>query len=156
MNDEFHTVRGYQLIRQNRMLLTSAMEDYLEMIFRNTEDGGYLRLNELAEKLNVKAPSATKMVQKMGQIGLIKYKKYSIIELSTLGKQMGEYLLHRHRVIELFLSTIGIHENVLVETEMIEHYISANTLEHMEILCKFLSLNQDIQQRFEDFRLHET
>jgi len=34
-NSEFHTVRGYQLIEQEKKLLTSAMEDYLEMIFRN-------------------------------------------------------------------------------------------------------------------------
>jgi len=33
-NSEFHTVRGYQLIEQEKKLLTSAMEDYLEMIFR--------------------------------------------------------------------------------------------------------------------------
>lgn len=151
MNNEFHTVRGYQLIRQNKMLLTSAMEDYLEMVYRNTEGGGYLRINELAEKLNVKAPSATKMVQKLGQLGLIRYKRYAIVELSELGKEMGAYLLYRHRIIEQFLMAIGIRENVLIETELIEHYISTNTLEHLEVLNRFLTSNPDIQQRFEEF-----
>lgn len=151
MNNEFHTVRGYQLIRQNKMLLTSAMEDYLEMIFRTTEGGGYLRINELAEKLNVKAPSATKMVQKMGQLGLIKYKKYGIIELSELGIELGSYLLHRHRIIEQFLRTIGIRENLLIETELIEHNISSNTLEHLEILNMFILSNPDVQEKFEIF-----
>ena len=151
MNNEFHTVRGYQLIRQNKMLLTSAMEDYLEMIFRNTEGGGYLRINELAEKLNVKAPSATKMVQKMGQLGLIKYKKYGIIELSELGMQFGSYLLHRHETVEQFLRTIGIRENLLIETELIEHNISSNTLEHLEVLNIFIVSNPDVQEKFEIF-----
>ncbi|GAE87129.1 iron-dependent transcriptional repressor [Acetivibrio straminisolvens JCM 21531] len=38
--NEFHTVRGYQLIEQEKKLLTSAMEDYLEMIFRNIGNEG--------------------------------------------------------------------------------------------------------------------
>ena len=55
------------------MTLTPAMEDYLEMVFRSSEEQGYLRLNELAESLNVRASSASKMVQKLGEYGLIKY-----------------------------------------------------------------------------------
>jgi len=62
-NSEFHTVRGYQLIEQEKKLLTSAMEDYLEMIFRNIKKEGYMRINTLAEMLNVRPSSATKMVQ---------------------------------------------------------------------------------------------
>jgi len=31
INKGFHTVRGYQLMEQDHRLLTSAMEDYLEM-----------------------------------------------------------------------------------------------------------------------------
>ena len=110
-----------------------------------------MRINELAEKLNVKAPSATKMVQKMGQLGLIKYKKYGIIELSELGIELGSYLLHRHRIIEQFLRTIGIRENLLIETELIEHNISSNTLEHLEILNMFILSNPDVQEKFEIF-----
>jgi len=59
-NSEFHTVRGYQLIEQEKKLLTSAMEDYLEMIFRNIKKEGYMRINTLAEMLNVRPSSATK------------------------------------------------------------------------------------------------
>ena len=65
-NKGFHTVRGYQLLEQNKRLLTSAMEDYLEMICRNSLQDGYIRINKLAELLNVKASSASKMVQKLG------------------------------------------------------------------------------------------
>jgi hypothetical protein len=53
-NQEFHTVRGYQLIKQTDRQLTSAMEDYLEMIYRNILKEGYMRINTLADMLNVK------------------------------------------------------------------------------------------------------
>jgi Mn-dependent transcriptional regulator len=148
MDNEFRTVRGYQLLRQNNSRLTSAMEDYLEMIYRNTEGEGHVRINELAEKLNVRASSTTKMVQKLGELGLIKYKKYGIIEVTESGKELGEYLLKRHRAIEQFLNMIGISENLLVETELIEHYISDNTLKHLKILNQFFGSNPDLLRRY--------
>lgn len=151
MDNEFHTVRGYQLLQQNNKLLTSAMEDYLEMVCRNIEGDGYVRINELAEKLNVRASSATKMVQKLGELGFIRYKKYGIIEITDSGKELGEYLLKRHSIIEQFLSMIGITDNLLVETELIEHYISSNTLQRLEILNKFFSSSPELFRRLRGY-----
>ncbi len=151
MDNEFHTVRGYQLLRRHNMMLTPAMEDYLEMIFRNSQQDGYLRINELAEQLHVRASSATKMVQKLGELGLIKYKKYGIIELSETGKEVGKCLLDRHNVIKTFLVTIGITENLLTETELIEHYISPNTQKHMEIFNSFFLSYPEFARRLKSF-----
>jgi Mn-dependent DtxR family transcriptional regulator len=151
MENEFHTVRGYQLLRQNNMMLTSAMEDYLEMIYRSTQDGNYFRINELADKLNVRASSATKMVQKLGAIELINYKKYGVITLSESGKILGAYLLNRHKVIEDFLKIIGINENLLVETELIEHYISPNTVEHLEIFNGFFAADPELLEKLKQY-----
>ena len=151
MDNEFHTVRGYQLLREKNMTLTPAMEDYLEMVFRSCEEHGYLRINELAENLNVRASSATKMVQKLGEYGLIKYKKYGIIELTDTGKELGAFLLERHNLIEKFLRTIGIEENLLKETELIEHNISANTQKHMDIFNRFFEAYPEFARRLNAF-----
>jgi DtxR family Mn-dependent transcriptional regulator len=149
---EFRTVRGYQLLEQKKRLLTSAMEDYLEMIYRESLLGdGYLRINKLAEVLNVQAPSATKMVQKLTNLGLINYQKYGIIILTDKGKQIGEFLLSRHQIIEAFLKSIGI-QNTLVETELIEHNISIHTLQTIDLLNKFLAVNPDFIEKFERFK----
>ena len=59
----FHTARGYQRLLQEKKNLTPSMEDYLEMIF-GTANRRY-QVNILAERLNVQAPSASKMVQKL-------------------------------------------------------------------------------------------
>jgi len=151
-NKEFHTVRGYQLLKQNKKQLSSAMEDYLEMICRNSEQEGFMRMNKLADLLNVKASSASKMVQKLGELGLIKYEKYGIIILTEYGKEVGRYLLNRHKIIEEFLKTIGINDNLLVETELIEHNISSNTLENIKMLMEFLVSSPEIIKRFEEFK----
>lgn len=152
-NKEFHTVRGYQLLEQNKKILTSAMEDYLEMICRNSLKEGYLRINKLAELLNVKASSASKMVQKLGELGLLNYEKYGIIILTENGKEIGKFLLNRHNIIEEFLRTIGINENLLVETELIEHNISSNTLKNIKMLNEFFEKKPEIINMFEKFKI---
>lgn len=150
---KFHTVRGYQLLEQNKKLLTPAMEDYLEMIYRNSLVEGYMRINTLSDLLNVAAPSATKMVQKLSLLGLVDYKKYGIIFLTDNGNAIGSFLLQRHNILELFLRNLGVNEDALIETELIEHNISASTLQRINSYNKFLEQNPDIIQKFEDFFL---
>lgn len=145
----FHTVRGYQLLEKNKKLLTPAMEDYLEMIYRNSLSYGYMRINTLSELLHVAAPSATKMVQKLNQYGLIDYKKYGVIFLTESGTELGKYLLQRHNIIESFLLNLGVTENTLTETELIEHSISISTLHKLDMFNEFLHKNPDILKQYE-------
>ncbi|MDW5299736.1 MAG: iron dependent repressor, metal binding and dimerization domain protein [Sedimentibacter sp.] len=154
-NKQFHTVRGYQLIDQNKKLLTSAMEDYLEMIYRSVEKNGYLRINKLAELLNVKDSSASKMVQKLGTMGLLKYEKYGIIVLSDRGKEVGEFLLERHRIIENFLKLLGCEDDVLIQTELIEHNINNSTVEKLEILYNFFTENKEISDIYKNYKTNK-
>lgn len=148
---KFHTVRGYQLLEQNKKLLTSSMEDYLEMIYRNSLTEGYMRINNLSELLNVAASSATKMVQKLSNLGLVDYKKYGIISLTEDGKELGKFLLERHNIIESFLKNLGVEENILIETELIEHNVSVSTLQKISSFNKFLKQNPDILEKYKQF-----
>lgn len=151
-HNEFHTVRGYQLLKQEEKLLTSAMEDYLEMIYRNIQKERYMRINTLSELLNVKPSSATKMVQKLTELGLLDYKKYGIIFLTESGRELGKFLLERHNIIEKFLESMGIDENLLIETELIEHNVSANTLKSIDQLNKFFEAHPEVLKEFEKFK----
>ncbi len=148
---KFHTVRGYQLLSQNKNLLTSAMEDYLEMIYRNSLVEGYMRINTLSDLLNVAAPSATKMVQKLSKLGLLDYKKYGIIFLTENGREIGRFLLDRHNTIQQFLRNLGVSDDILIETELIEHYVSVTTLIKIGLFNKFLQNNPEISERLSKF-----
>lgn len=148
---KFHTVRGYELLYQDKRLLTPAMEDYLEMIYRNSLTEGYLRINVLSELLNVQASSATKMVQKLSSLGLLNYKKYGIIFLTENGKEIGKFLLQRHNIVETFLRLLGVGDNILVETELIEHNISVSTLEKIELFNKFFETDPEFAEKFMEF-----
>jgi len=145
---QFHTVRGYQLLEKDQYL-TSAMEDYLEMIYRNSLVDGCMRINTLSELLNVAAPSATKMVQKLSRRGYINYEKYGIIILTELGKEIGRSLLLRHQTIESFLILLGVEEKLLLETELMEHYISAKTLKRISLFNEFMNNHPEIKEEFD-------
>lgn len=150
--NEFHTVRGYQLLNQNKSRLTPAMEDYLEMICRNIGRDGYVRINELADMLHVKSSSATKMVQKLGELGFLKYRKYGIIVMTDDGRALGEYLLRRHGVIAEFLQALGARENLLEETELIEHSVGSDTVANMDTLVRFFKAYPELGRTWEKFR----
>ena len=148
---KFHTVRGYQLLEQTKKLLTPAMEDYLEMIYRKQMIEGHIRMNTLSELLNVSAPSATRMVQKLNKLGLVDYKKYEIIILTENGKDIGKFLLQRHNIIEAFMKNFCLKESLLLETELIEHSISVTTLQRFNDYNKFLEQHPEIIKKFEQF-----
>lgn len=146
----FRTSRGYELMARKDSQLTSSMEDYLEMIFRLCKEKGYTRIGDIGAALQVQPPSVTSMVQKLAEMKYLMYEKYGVIELTERGKDAGAYLLHRHEVIESFLQIIGVKENLLAETEKIEHNLSHGTIERIALLVEVLQQNHSILKDIEN------
>lgn len=150
-NKEFRTFSGY--MNKKEHLLSAAMEDYLEMIYRLSKDTGFTRINELSEALNVHPPSATRMVQKLGLMNLLQYERYGVILLRPEGKRLGELLLERHRIIETFFRLFGIdEEKLLAETEKAEHTLSDDTVKRFERYISFIRENPDVIERLDQYR----
>lgn len=150
---QFHTFRGYEMIQKNKDRLTPSMEDYLEMIYRHCQVEGYVRINQLAEQLHVKASSASKTASKLSAMGYLAYEKYGIIRLTAQGEMMGAFLLDRHESVEMFLKNIGVKDNVLTETELIEHYVSMETLRNIKMLNDFWANSPEIFEKFEGYKI---
>jgi DtxR family Mn-dependent transcriptional regulator len=140
---EFRTVRGYQIKQQKTNPITASMEDYLEMIYRLAGEKGYTRIGDLAGALNVQPPSASKMVQKLAEMGYLQFEKYGVIQLSKTGLSLGKYLLKRHETLELFFSLLGVTEGLLEQTEKIEHFINPETVEKILLLVEFMEEHPD-------------
>ncbi len=150
-DNDFRTFSEYMKSGNNS--ITASMEDYLEMICRLSSETNFTRIHDLAKALNVHPPSVTRMVQRLGKLNLIQYEKYGVIILKDDGRKLGEYLLNRHRVVETFLKLLGVsEENILYETEKIEHTISKETTLCFSKYISFINDNQDVADRFNIYK----
>lgn len=129
----FYTMKGYDLHGANQM--SSAMEDYLEMICRCSQTSGYIRINLLAQKLNVTPPSSSKMASKLREQGYVEFERYGIVTPTAKGWQLGNYLLHRHEVLHRFFCRLNGSEDELQLVEQIEHFIDPVTVANLEKLA---------------------
>lgn len=132
----FYTMKGYQLNTQ--IELTTAMEDYLEMIYRITLGNNRIKVSNLSKRLHVKPSSVTKMLQQLSHAEYIHTEKYGDITLTEKGQKMGEYLLYRHDVIHRFLCALNDSENELEQVEKIEHFLDRTTVNNLALLIKRL------------------
>lgn len=147
VDNEFHTLRGYQLKEKNDTKLTPALEDYLEMVYRLCLEQQSTRINKLSKSLNVRPSSASKMVSKLVELGLLKYDKLDCILLTNQGKSIGKYLLERHHIVESFFKLIGSN-SPLKEAELVEHMLCPSTVYRIKALIDFFDKNPIILENF--------
>lgn len=125
----FHTQKGYEQASENR--LTAAMEDYLEMICRLSDTGGYTRIGPLSQSLSVKPSSASKMVDHLKSMGLVRAEKYGCVTPTAEGLALGGYLLYRHNLLNRFLCLLNRSQNELELVERIEHFFDERTVRNI-------------------------
>lgn len=131
-NPDFYTQKGYEMRRHQA--ITAAMEDYLEMICRQAAAEGYVRINFLAGKLNVRPSSASKMVYQLRDLGLVSFEKYGLIQPTQEGWTLGRYLLYRHDVLHRFFCLVNGSTDELEQVERVEHYLNEETVRNLEAL----------------------
>ena len=108
--------------------LTISIQDYLKHIYELTENGETASTNALAEKLNIRAPSVTGMIQKLASSKppLVEYQKHQGVTLTKDGKRAALEVIRHHRLLEAWLvQTLGYSwDEVHEEAERLEHVIS--------------------------------
>lgn len=108
--------------------LTVSIQDYLKNIYELTENGESASTNALAEKLNIRAPSVTGMLQKLASAkpALVEYQKHQGVRLTKEGKKAALEVIRHHRLLEAWLvQTLGYSwDEVHEEAEKLEHVIS--------------------------------
>jgi len=126
------------------MVATPSMEDYLERIYKLIDEKGYARVSDIAEGLDVHPSSVTKMIQKLDKDDYLVYEKYRGLILTSKGKKMGKRLMDRHKLLESFLTVIGVkEENVYPDVEGIEHHLSWDSITCIENLIDYFTSNPD-------------
>ena len=113
--------------------LTMANEDYLECIVRiEREDGveGGIRSVDIAQRLDVSKASVNKAVTALKASGLVEQAHYGKVMLTAKGREIGEAVWYRHRLLRTFLvQELGVDfERADSEACMMEHAVSEDTM----------------------------
>jgi DtxR family Mn-dependent transcriptional regulator len=108
---------------------SESVDDYLKAILElgGAEDSR-VTTNALAERLGVRTPSVTGMLQKLAaqRPALVLYEKHRGVRLTAGGKRRAWELVRHHRLLELFLHDVLKYswDEVHDEAERLEHFIS--------------------------------
>lgn len=113
--------------------LTVSNEDYLECMVRiekedHETDG--VRSVDIAQRLGVSKASVNKAVTALKAQGLVEQSHYGKVILTPTGREMGEAVWYRHRLLRTFLvEELGVpFETADDEACMMEHALSEDTM----------------------------
>ena len=107
---------------------SEAVENYAKAIYslQHRAGGEPVATNDLADRLEVTAASASGMIKKLADLGLVAHVPYRGVQLTEEGERLALEVLRHHRLLELYLATQldvpwdRVHE----EAEALEHVLS--------------------------------
>src|SRR5436305_8792561 len=108
-------------------VVSSAIEDYAKAIYAlELREGEAVSTNALAERLGVTAASASGMVKRLGELGLVEHRPYRGVSLTSEGRRVALEVMRHHRLLELYLfESLGVPwDRVHDEAEVLEHVLS--------------------------------
>jgi DtxR family Mn-dependent transcriptional regulator len=106
---------------------SQAIEDYAKAIYAlEHRDSEPVSTNALAERLGVTPASASGMVKRLGELGLVEHQPYRGVSLTEDGTRVALEVMRHHRLLELYLvKSLGVPwDRVHQEAEVLEHVLS--------------------------------
>jgi DtxR family transcriptional regulator, Mn-dependent transcriptional regulator len=107
--------------------ISSAVEDYAKAIYALERQGGEpVTTNAIAARLGVTPASASGMVKRLGELGLVEHQPYRGVSLTDDGRRVALEVMRHHRLLELYLvQSLGVPwDRVHAEAEVLEHVLS--------------------------------
>ncbi|WP_353095320.1 metal-dependent transcriptional regulator [Tissierella praeacuta] len=103
-----------------------SKEDYLKVIYELGGENNLVSNKDIANRLNISAPSVSEMIKKLLQDGYVEYTLYQGIKLTKYGTKEAKKIRNRHLLWEVFLvEKLGYNlDEIHEEAEKLEHVTS--------------------------------
>jgi DtxR family transcriptional regulator, Mn-dependent transcriptional regulator len=109
--------------------LSPKKVEYLKYIF---ERGGTVKTSDIASRFSVDPSTITKTIGELADAGFLSHKPYHGVCLSVSGKEHGEFLVKRHRILSLALARYGLSdEQACREVSRFESLVSREAIDTM-------------------------
>ncbi|MDQ3767288.1 MAG: metal-dependent transcriptional regulator [Actinomycetota bacterium] len=119
--------------------VSPSAQDYLKALYLETESHERpmdepVSTNAIAQRLTVSAPSATNMLKKLHEMGLVAHVPYQGSALTEAGRRVALELVRHHRLLEAYLvKALDVPwDEVHKEAEILEHVLSEELEERID------------------------
>lgn len=119
--------------------VSPSAQDYLKALYLETESQKRpmdepVSTNAIAQRLTVSAPSATNMLKKLHEMGLVAHVPYQGSALTEAGRRVALELVRHHRLLEAYLvKALDVPwDEVHKEAEILEHVLSEELEERID------------------------
>ena len=85
------------------MKKTIEKENYLKIIYKMEEKGKPVTVTSLSQSFSVSKSTVSNMIKKLVVMKLIDTQPYKPIILTSMGRERATEIIHKHRLIELYL-----------------------------------------------------
>jgi Mn-dependent DtxR family transcriptional regulator len=129
---------------------SASQEDYLETIYHLEKQQDVVLVSDIAERLRVQRPPATRAVQALKRKGFVAHEARGDVSLTALGRSAAEALAHRHADLYYLLSAVlGVPPDVAEsDTCQMEHGISPLTAQRLhEFLEHYRALDESVREK---------
>ena len=125
-------------------MVTFSEENYLKAIYHLAmRNDAIVSTNAIAKKMHTKASSATDMIKKLSEKGLVNYQKYKGVHLTEKGRLAAVSVIRKHRLWEVFLvkklnfSWDEVHE----VAEQLEHIKSEKLTQQLDVFLEYPTID---------------
>jgi DtxR family Mn-dependent transcriptional regulator len=120
---------------------TASTEDYLKVIKLLARERDTVRVSDISQILNFKAPSVSQALTRLTKAGLVKHKRYAGVELTDKGDIIARDVNMRHDTIRRFLAEILNLDPDIAEQDAcgMEHALSTDSLKQLVKFIEFLT-----------------
>ncbi len=87
-------------------MVSKALEEYLKTMYILNKQNGYVRVTDVANKMNCTKPSVNKALHNLKDNGLVNYETYGTIELTREGEDLAKKILEAYDIVYLFLKDV--------------------------------------------------
>src|SRR5918994_4162899 len=122
-----------------KVRLSDAIQDYLKELYKLHADGGRATTTALARRRGVSPPSATAMIKKLAELGLVEHTPYKGAALTEEGERTALEVVRHHRLLEQYLAqTLGLSlDAVHAEADRLEHALSEELEAHIDKTLRY-------------------